>query len=304
MRRKSDPKGILLLLGSGVSFGSLSLWVTWLGQEGVSGWSQVAARLALGSIFLLIGMKVVSRDRIKIVGRRSIAFAALNGLLLLAGFTSFIFSITLGTPPVKTVLLAQLSPVYVAILGRLLLQERLVPVKLAAIAIGVSGAAVTLKVWDTQAFGSFQLGDLLGFANGLVIAAQLVLARWVGVREKLPPLTLILWSLMFALAALAILALGVFLGNGPAPLLEQAPPSFSPRMGAYILGIAIAGTVAPFTLLYLGLERTEASVASVVLLAQPVSVFVFASVFLNQPVGWWQIVGGVAILGAAVLVSR
>ena len=163
---------------------------------------------------------------------------------------------------------------------------------------------MTLKVWDTQAFGRFQLGDLLGLANGLVIAAQLVLARWVGAREKLPPLTLVLWSLIFALAALAILALGVFLGNGPAPLLEQVPPHFSPRMGAYILGIAIAGTVAPFTLLYLGLERTEASVASVVLLAQPVSVFVFASVFLHQPIGWWQILGGVAILGAAVLVSR
>ena len=264
----------------------------------------MAVRLALGSVFLLIGMRVVCPDRIGIGGRRTVAFTTLNGLLLVAGFTTFIFSITLGTPPVKTALLSQLSPVYVVVLARLLLQEKLNGAKLAAVAIGVLGGALTLKVWDVQALGRFQLGDLLGLANGLVVAAQLILARWVGVREKLPPLTLILWSLIFAVAAMAILALGVFLASGSAPLLEQVPTHFSARMGAYILGIAIAGTVSPFTLLYLGLERTEASVASVLLLAQPVSVFAFASIFLHQPIGWWQILGGVAILGAALLVSR
>ena len=304
MRRKPGPSGTLLLLGAGVSFGSLTLWITWLAQEGVSGWAQVGTRLALGSLFLLIGTRLASRDLVRTGGRRTIAFATLNGLLLVMGFASYIFSITLGTPPVKTALLSQLSPVYVAVLGRMLLKERLNGRKLAAVALGVFGGALTLKVWDMQALAVFQLGDLLGLANGLIVATQLVLARWVGVRTKLHPMTLVLWSMMLAAAALAIVALGMFLSYGPAPLLGQLPPNITPRIGAYILGISIVGTVIPFTLLYLGLARTEASVASVLLLTQPVSVFLFAALFLHQPVGWWQTLGGLAILGAAVLASR
>ena len=52
------------------------------------------------------------------------------------------------------------------------------------------------------------------------------------------------------------------------------------------------------------MHRAEASVAGVVLLCEPVTVFILSFLFLHQSIGWWQLVGGGAILAAGALVAR
>ena len=50
--------------------------------------------------------------------------------------------------------------------------------------------------------------------------------------------------------------------------------------------------------------RTEAGTASIILLSEPVAVFVLAFLLLGQPIDLWQILGGVLVLSAGVLVAR
>ena len=304
MNRRTSLSGIGLLAASAVCYASLSLFVTWLAEDGVSAWFQVAARLALSAAILLIVTAVFQRDALRVVHRRRLIYLAVNGFLVLAGASGFTLSISLGTPPTRLALLAYLSPIYVAVLGTKILGETFTKTKLVAVALGLAGILLTLKVWDDGALARFQLGDLLATSVGFVIAAQVLFARWSGLRDKTHPLTFSLWSMLFALGWLTVPVLGLLLWRGPALLLAHVPDTIGPRIVANILGIVVPGSIFAYTLFYMGLERTEASVAGVILLFEPVSIFIFSFLFLHHPIGWWQFVGGGAILAAGALVAR
>ena len=46
LRTKDGASGVALLLGTGISFGTVPVFVTWLTDQGASTWFQLAARLA------------------------------------------------------------------------------------------------------------------------------------------------------------------------------------------------------------------------------------------------------------------
>lgn len=304
MHSRSKISGPAMLLASGVLFATITLFVTFLTREGVGVWVQLAARLAFSILMLLLLLWAFSRDSLRIGGRGNLKFLVQNGLLMLSAFGTYVFSIALGTPPPKAILLVYLSPMYVALAGTVLLGEQLTAKKLMLLAVSLGGLCLTLEVWNIAGLASFQLGDLLALLNGVLIAAMTVVGRWSGIRQQVKPITLTFWSLVFALGWLVIFGLIALVWLGPAELALQWPGSASPRIVAYLVGLALLGTVLPYTLMYVGLQRTAAGIGSMVMLSEPICVFIGSSIFLQEPVGWWQIVGGVLVLGAGALVAR
>ena len=302
--RGSKAFGIALLLSTGVSFGTIPLWVTWMSRDGVTVWAQQATRLAIPVLLAAIFVLPFAPRSLRIESRRQFRLLALNGLLLLACNVTYIGSIALGTLPTKAVLLNYMAPVYVAILGAILLGEKLTTRKLVAILLGLTGTATLLQAWNVRGLLSFQPGDYLAVATGLIYAVLVIFGRWSGIRGEAHPLKFSFWTFTFALAWLIALGLIVLAALGPDPVATQIPGSLSPRTVASIVGLAVLGTGLPFTLMYLGLRHTEAGTASILLLSEPASVFVFSFAFLGQPIGLEQIVGGVLVLSAGVLASR
>ena len=304
MNRSSRLSGMNLLLGAGISFGTIPLWVTWMAQDGVGAWAQQAARVGILVLILVVFVLPFARESLRIASRRTLCLLILNGLLMLISNITYISSMTLGTLPTKAILLNHTAPVYVAVLGTVLLGERLTRRRVAAVLIGLTGTATLLQVWNVQGMLHFQRGDLLAMGTGVTYAILVVFGRWSGIREESDPLKLSFWTFVFALAWLIVLALIVLIALGPEAVASRFPSSVSPRSVASAVGLALLGTSLPFTLLYLGLSRTEAGTASILLLSEPVSVFVLSFVFLSQPIDLWQILGGVLILSAGVLVAR
>ena len=301
MKRTSTPAGIALLVGSAVCFATSSLFVTWLAQAGVEAWFQIAARLAVIVVVILATTLLFRRDALRLARPRRLHLPIMNGLVMLLGSAAYISAISMGTSPTKAALLVYLSPIYVALLGTRLLGERMTRKKILALAIGLAGIALTLKIWDVHALSQVQLGDLLAASIGFLVAAQVLLGRWMGVQKQTPSLTFVFWSLLLSFGWLLILGLGALAWRGPVALLALLPSSLTPWIAANLLGLSVVGTIAAYVLFYMGLERTEAATAGVILLCEPVTIFVFSYLFLHQPIGWWQIVGGVAVLTAAVL---
>jgi len=304
MRQSTKASGPAILMATGAAYATIPLYVSLLDRQGVGAWAQLTARLTLSVVLFVPLLWVFSRDSLGISSRRNWALAVLNGLLMLVGFGTYIFSITMGTPPQKAVLLMYLYPIYVALGASLLLGEHLTRRKLICMALAVIGLGLVLQVWDIQGLGDFEPGDLLAAFNGLIAAALVLAGRWSGVRESTKPITLTFWSLVFALAWLIILGLVVLAWLGPDALLAQAPGSISPQALVYMVGLALSGTVLPYALMYVGLERTEAGAGSLAMLSEPVCVFAFSFFFLGQPIGWWQIIGGGLILSAGALVAQ
>ena len=304
MNRSSRATGTALLLGAGISFGTIPLWVTWMAQDNVGAWAQTSARLGISVLVLIVFVLLFARDSLRITSRRTLYQLMLSGLLMLTANVTYISSMTLGTAPTKAVLLNQTSPLYVALLGAALLGERLTRRRIAAVLIGLAGTATLLQVWETQGMLDFQPGDLMAMTTGVTFAIMVIFGRWSGIQKGTDPLKLSFWTFVFALTWLILLALIVRIALGPEVIALQFPSIASPRTVASAVGLAILGSSLPFTLVYLGLSRTEAGTASILLLSEPVAVFVLSFLFLGQPIDLWQILGGVLVLGAGVLVAR
>ena len=304
MDRSHKSAGMLSLLASGITFGALPIFVTWLTQDGISGWFQLATRIGLSSALSLALLQIFAPSLVRAGQGRALLVLALNGLLTLLSFTTYMFSIALGTSPPKAALLVQAFPIYVTLLGTVFLQEGLTREKVAAIAIGVLGTALTMKAWEVGGLTRLQPGDLLAAASGFIYACLIVFGRVTGVKRTTHPLTWNAWSLVFALVWLGVLALIASVCSGASVLHSQIPAQISPRILVNILGLAVLGTIVPYGLLYLGLSKTEAGTASVLLLIEPLSVLAMSAIFLGQTVDSWQAMGAVLILGAGVLVAR
>lgn len=302
--RKAKLSGTILLLGAGVGFGAGPLFITWLTQSGLTPWLQLASRLVISVLVLAIVIMPLARAPFRVSGRRRILFLALNGTLLFGALGTYLFTIALGTMPTKAVLLSSLSPIYASVAGSIILSERITGKKLLALALGLCGIAFTLRIWEGQGLLEIRISDILALLNGLVYAATIVVSRWSGVAEQTHPLTRVFWSFVIALACLGLLVLVSFVHLGAPAVLSHMPSNVTGEIMLWLVGLSVISAVLPFTLIYKGLEATEAGTASILLLSEPVSVFVLSRIFLGHPIGWWQVVGGILILGAGVLVGK
>lgn len=149
--------------------------------------------------------------------------------------------------------------------------------------IVVAGADVAI----TSAGAAFALAAAVAFAVYLLIGAvaaprtatlpggALVTGAWVGVG-----------------AAASLTALGVASGG------LRAPGAHWELMVAN--GVA---TAAAFSLIFAALERLGASRTAVVMTIEALSAVVLGALLLGESVGWVQLVGGLGILVATVLIS-
>jgi DME family drug/metabolite transporter len=303
MLRPRNLAGIALAVLSGFSFGTLPVFITWLSQRGIGAWVQVAARLSVSALILGAALALAAPASLRIGNRRRVGLLLTNGALMLTAFTAYVLSISLGTPAAKAVLLVYLYPIFVALAGPRLLGERLTRRRLASTALGVVGAAVIVGFWDVQALGRVQSGDLLALLTGIAYAGVVVLGRIGSTRERLPSPVLTFWSFVAALAWLLVGGLAVVATLGAPDLLLALPAETDPRMVRDLMGLAVFGTAVPYGLLFAALGRTEAGTASILMLVEPVSVFLMSAAFLHQPIRWWHLAGGAVILAAAALAS-
>lgn len=303
MPKPRNFAGIALAVLSGVSFGTLPVFITWLSARGIGAWVQVAVRLSVSAAILGAALALTAPASLRIATWRRLRLLLANGALMLTAFTAYVLSISLGTPAAKAVLLVYLYPIFVALAGPKLLGETLTRRKLLSTALGVLGAAVTVGFWDVGSLGRVEPGDLLALLTGAAYGGVVILGRIGSTRERLSSPVLTFWSFVAALGWLLAGACVVVVWLGAPDLLLALPAETDPRMVRDLLGLAVFGTAVPYGLLFAALGRTEASTASVLMLVEPVSVFAMSAAFLHQPIRWWHLAGGAVILAAAALAS-
>lgn len=248
--------------------------------------------LLISPIFLI--NKKIRREFLSIP-RRTFLYMAFIGLILAAHFAFWITSLT-QTSVASSVILVTSHPILVGPLSYFLLKEKLSKINAFGIALSVVGV-ITL-VFGNYGLSSFSLdsieGNILALLGG--IAAGLYILGGRKIRKNVS-----IFSYAFTVYAAATIILFIFCLIFNAPLYN-----ISVRDYQLIFIMALVAGIFGHTLYNWSLEYIKASIASVFLLAEPISSSILAYIIpsINQEPSIYTIIGGCIILCGIYLTTR
>jgi drug/metabolite transporter (DMT)-like permease len=190
-------------------------------------------------------------------------------------------------------LLIASETLFVVLLGRMVLSERLTHRTAIAVAIGFAGS-VAVGLGAVGGGGASVAGDLLVLGGTAAAAAYSVLARRVAQDGQPDGLTVTAVQLLVAtIVGLPLVAAGGIAGHS----------HFLDADAAHLLAGVATGlltTAIPFLLYNLAIRDVHVAGAAVILNLVPVIAAVLAVVLLDEALGALQLIGGLAVIAAAL----
>ena len=275
---KAYRRGILLVLAG-------SLCSSWIGlgvrmMESATAWQLLVYRCSSLIVFLLIVIALRNPGRLLRSFRTAGPAAVVGGLGLAAAFTGGIVAIEQASVANAMFLLAG-APFLAAVLGRLILKERVRPATWIAIAIAMAG--VVIMVGEGVSFG-FLWGNVAGLMAALGLATYIIALRWGHLTDMLP-LNVIAGVFGLVLAG-AVCLLG---GDGLTVPLHDA--LVAAAMGVFQLGLALV-------LITLGSRHVPAAELSLLTMAEVIFAPLWVYLALGETAGPLTLLGGALLLAA------
>lgn len=283
-------RGYLFVLGAALLWASSATIGKSLFAEGVTPVELAQVRSLLGSLGLALALAVLSRDRLRVRPQDLPWFLLLGGAVMALVQLAYFFTIE-AIQVAAAILIQYTSPVLVVVFSALFLKDPMTPAKLAALVLALGGCFLVVGGLETD------LADINLRGLGWGIAASISFSAYTLLGERLmhrySPWTVLLYTLLFA--AITCHAVDPSL----AYLTEGRDPSQWARM-AYV---AILGTAVPFGLYFAGIDHIRASRASITASSEPIFAGGIAFVLLGETLEWLQILGGLLVVGAVVLLQ-
>lgn len=271
-------RGIVLVLAG-------SLCSSWIGlgvrmMESATAWQLLVYRSAAAIAFLLIVIAMRNRGRVAAAFRDGGPASLVGGLGLAAAFTGGIVAMHHASVANAMFLLAG-APFLAAILGRLILKERVRPATWVAIATAMTG--VVMMVGEGISFGFFW-GNLAGLCGALGLAVFVIALRWGHLTDMLP---LNIFGGLFGLTLAGAICFAT--GDGIAVTAHDAAVAIA--MGVFQLGLALV-------LITLGSRSVPAAELSLLTMAEVVLAPLWVYLVYGETAGTLTLVGGALLLAA------
>jgi drug/metabolite transporter (DMT)-like permease len=280
--RTSHVLPILSLLFGATLWGVFWYPLRWLEAQGVPGlWS---------SLLIYITVSVVS---LPVLWRRRGELASdpwiLAGLALTAGVcnVAFILAVIEGNV-VRVLLLFYLSPIWAALLGRLMLGERLSAYAWLTLAVAMTGALTML--WSTAAGWPWPQTR----ADGLAIAAGFSFALSNVIVRKAQDTS-------YSVKSIAVWWGGVLMAGAGLLVIPVPMPEISLPVLGMILALACGGMIVMTLAVQYGVTQMPVHRSAVILLFEIVAGAVSAQLLTDEIVLLREWFGGALILAAAYL---
>jgi drug/metabolite transporter (DMT)-like permease len=218
----------------------------------------------------------------------------LRDLLLMAlvgmfGFTALLFHGLRRTSAVDAGIITATLPAVAALLGIVLMRERLSPAQAAAVALAVAGLLL-LETTGAGRGGASLLGNLLVMAAVVCEAGFVLLGKRLAPPYR--PLRLALGANVVGLIFTAPLALAE---------LPFEIGAVSPSMWLVGTWYALSASVFCLWLWYRGLPDVETWLAGLTTAAIPVTALAASALILAESIEAWKLLGGGLVLAGIVL---
>jgi drug/metabolite transporter (DMT)-like permease len=243
--------------------------------------------------FVIFRKKI--RDELLNLSKKSFLIMFIIGLILAAHFAFWITSLG-KTSVASSVILVTAHPLLVGPASHYFLKERLSKANIIGILISVIGVIILVYGNNSYAFGTIDTleGNILAILGG--IAAGLYILGGRIVRKNVS-----VWS--YAIVVYSITTVVLFL---LCLSLNSSIYGFSFKDYTLIFIMAIFAGILGHTLYNWSLEYVRASIASVVLLGEPIgsSILAFLLLWISQIPSEYTILGGAIILFGIYLTAR
>jgi drug/metabolite transporter (DMT)-like permease len=258
-----------------------------------------ASRFALAAVVLGLVLALRKGPRALLISRRQAGFAALVGLLLVAGGNGMVVLAESGPPGVAVpsgiaALLIAIVPLLLVVL-RAVTGDRPRPVTVLGVLVGFAGLVVL--VLPTGAAGA---PPVVGAVIVVCAAASWSIGSFLSGRGGLPndPFVATVYEMMGG--SLALAALGV--GRGELRGLDAG--AISGRSWVALAYLTVAGSLVAFTAYVWLLHHAPLSLVSTYAYVNPVVAVALGAVLLAEPVTGRVLLGGaVIVVGVALVVS-
>jgi len=272
-----------LILLSAASFGVMVVFARWAYADGMTPVSLLFLRFAIASGCLWIAMMAAS------IARPAPAAALVSmgmGLIFVGNAGSYFVALSMA-PAGAVAMLFYLYPAIVALVGWLVLRERLDARSVVALLLALMGAWITIG-WTSS---SSDTGLWIAVGAALFYSAYVVVGRRFA--DAAHPL---------ARATLVTTAAALIFGIAALQTGYTAPTSA--KGWSAVLGIALISTVFGITAFLAGLKSIGSSNAATLSAVEPVVAAVAAAAMLDEPLTGGVVIGGALILSSTVLILR
>lgn len=281
--------GYAMVVGACLCWGTMAVLAKLLFRDrGVEPITLVAARFYLATLTLLVMLAVGFPRRLRIGWSDWWAAAVVGVVGLLAN--QFLYFLTIHLTSVATALLLQYqAPVLVALYALLVQGQRLSRRIILALALGIMGCGLVVRVYDPAVLRPNLPGLAAGLGTAFAFAFYILASR--AALRRMDSWTLLTYAyLAGSLVWVAVLP--------PWALPARVP---DPSIWWAFLVVATFGTVIPFGLFIRALTILPATQASIAGLLEPVVASAAAFLFLGEALLPLQILGGVLVLASVIL---
>ncbi|MDA8747366.1 DMT family transporter [Litoreibacter sp.] len=272
----SHRRGLAFVFAAGVLWSTVGLGIRLI--EDASVWQILLYRSVAMSAFLYVVIKLRSGEGPFAQARRSGLPTVIGGLALVAADAGGIYSLQV-IPVANALLLFATAPFMTAILGWIILKERVRLVTWGAIFMAI--AAIAIMVSDKAGAGALD-GTLAALGSAFGFSVFTVALRWGKSGEMLPAVFL---SGLFAIAITATLCglLGLSL-------------ILSPRDGGISMGMGVFQVGAGLVLYTLGSRTLPAAELTLLSLAEVMLGPFWVWLFLGEDASYRTLLGGAVLL--------
>jgi drug/metabolite transporter (DMT)-like permease len=259
-------------------------------EGGMTPFELVQIRVTLSSLLLGLVLVFSKGNDLKIRPRDLGYFLVLGsvGMALVQG--TYFFAIS-KIQVAAAILLQYLSPFFVAFYSILFWKERFTGLKILALLLSFGGCYLVVGGYDLELLKMNRVGILVGVISSILFACYSLLGERGMHRYR--PWTVLFYALLFA-------ALSWHIFYEPFRYLKAG---FTGAQWVWILYISIIGTILPFGLYFMGVNHIRSTRASITATLEPISAGVMAFLFIGEILGPLQIIGGILVIGAVVLLQ-
>lgn len=287
----STLKAYLYTILGASCWGLIGLFVDPLYQEGFTPWEVVAIRGIFTFVILFLFISIWFRNQLRTRARDHLIFAA-SGICSIAFFNYFYFEVFAQSNLSLAVTLLYTGPMFVALLSRVFFKEMLTPNKVLALILSLIGCAFVVQLLP---FGTSSIPGsviIMGVLSGFFYALYSIFTK--PITSRYSPLTITTYTFLYT-SVFMLLA---------SPITEKASLFTSTSVLIPALLLALVSTVGGYVFYTTGLKHLEASKASILATIEPVVAVISSVLFLNDALNIWQLIGILAVLYSAVLVSK
>jgi len=285
-----NVQGLLLVIFATLCWSTSGIFInlitdaTQISAVGLAFWRDLSTFL-----ILLASISLIRPDHLN-VKRKDLPWLAAMGAISI-GFFHILWntSVVVIGASLATVMQSN-APIFVTVMAWFLFREPLTPRKITAVLLAVAG---TILIAGVQGSGNIQVttsGLLIALGSALTYGTLSLFGKKLS--GSYPSWTILLY--IFGFGTLTLLP---FQFNRPLP----TPISLDTVL--LFLGFLLISTILGFGLYTTGLQKLQASVASITATTEILFAAILAYFLLNERLDLWQILGSILIISGVVLVS-